>query len=81
MAQWFLFFLILLLMTLADRWLTLTKQACKLREAAYGQKNYTPSGDLDSIDEGVYYLEHIDDQFRRTYAIKGANTNGVNGVH
>ncbi|KFY03255.1 hypothetical protein O988_01598 [Pseudogymnoascus sp. VKM F-3808] len=56
-------------------------EACRLRETAYGQKNYTPSGELDTISEGVYYLEHIDDQFRRTYAVKRANTNGVNGVH
>ncbi|RDL40130.1 Uncharacterized protein BP5553_00109 [Venustampulla echinocandica] len=57
------------------------EEACKLREAAYGQKNYTPSGDLATISEGVYYLEHVDDKFRRTYAVKKTATNGVNGSH
>ncbi|CAG8952974.1 hypothetical protein HYFRA_00003164 [Hymenoscyphus fraxineus] len=52
------------------------EEACKLREAAYGQKNYTPTGDLASIGEGVYYLEHIDDQFRRTYSVKKAQVDG-----
>ncbi|KAF2124524.1 hydroxymethylglutaryl-CoA synthase [Dothidotthia symphoricarpi CBS 119687] len=57
------------------------EEACTLREAAYGQKSYTPSGDLSTINEGAYYLEHIDEQFRRTYAIKKTTTNGTNDLH
>ncbi|GAM84653.1 hypothetical protein ANO11243_026520 [Dothideomycetidae sp. 11243] len=60
-------------------------EARTFREAAYGAKDYTPSGDLAGIAEGAYYLEHIDEKYRRTYAIKkGASiggTNGVNGVN
>lgn len=47
-----------------------------MREAAYGAANFTPKGDLTNIGEGVYYLEHIDDQRRRTYAVKSATANG-----
>ena len=55
-----------------------TCQACKLREAAYGKNDFTPQGALDNIGEGVYYLDHIDDQYRRTYKVKN---NVANGVH
>ena len=55
-----------------------TYQACKLREAAYGKKSFTPRGALDNIGEGVYYLDHIDDQYRRLYKVKN---NVANGVH
>lgn len=56
--------------------LMLPNQACKLREAAYGAANFTPKGDLTNIGEGVYYLEHIDEQRRRTYAVKSDTANG-----
>lgn len=36
---------------------------------AYGAAPYTPSyGPLEELDEGVVYLEHIDEHFRRYYA-------------
>ncbi|OOF94731.1 hypothetical protein ASPCADRAFT_131335 [Aspergillus carbonarius ITEM 5010] len=44
--------------------------ACALRLQAYGNKNYTPVGDMDSLAPGTYYLEGIDDVFRRKYAVK-----------
>jgi hydroxymethylglutaryl-CoA synthase len=43
---------------------------CNLREKAHLQKNYTPSGNVDTIFPGAYYLTSVDDMFRRTYAIK-----------
>ncbi|PWY96433.1 hydroxymethylglutaryl-CoA synthase [Aspergillus sclerotioniger CBS 115572] len=44
--------------------------ACALRLQAYGSKNYTPVGDVDSLAPGTYYLEGIDEVFRRKYAVK-----------
>ncbi|KAI5866226.1 hydroxymethylglutaryl-CoA synthase [Durotheca rogersii] len=43
---------------------------CELRHKAHLQKNYTPQGDVSTIVSGTYYLEHVDDMFKRTYAIK-----------
>ncbi|KAJ5259319.1 Hydroxymethylglutaryl-CoA synthase [Penicillium angulare] len=45
-------------------------EMCVLREQAYQQKNYTPEGNLYTLTRGTYYLTHVDEQFRRTYAIK-----------
>ncbi|KAF2275735.1 hydroxymethylglutaryl-CoA synthase [Westerdykella ornata] len=53
------------------------EEAYKLRAEAYGKKNFTPRGDVARIGDGVYYLEHVDEQYRRTYKIKGAETNGI----
>jgi hydroxymethylglutaryl-CoA synthase len=43
---------------------------CDLRKKAHLQKNYKPEGDVSTIASGVYYLENIDDMFKRTYSIK-----------
>ena len=48
----------------------LTGQACELRKEAYGAKNYTPTGDTRTMVVGTYYLVGIDEEYRRTYAIK-----------
>ncbi|KAM4057305.1 hypothetical protein HRG_004128 [Hirsutella rhossiliensis] len=40
------------------------------REKAYRAKNYTPTGDVSTLATGIYYLERIDEAFRRTYAVK-----------
>ncbi|KAH8704393.1 hydroxymethylglutaryl-coenzyme A synthase C terminal-domain-containing protein [Phaeosphaeriaceae sp. PMI808] len=53
------------------------EKACKLREAAYGKNGFTPQGSLNSIDEGVYYLDNVDDQYRRTYKVKDIVANGI----
>ena len=45
-------------------------QMCNLREKAHLQKNYTPSGNPETIFPGAYYLTEVDDMFRRKYAIK-----------
>lgn len=37
---------------------------------AYGSKDYTPVGDITRLAPGTYYLEKIDEVYRRTYAIK-----------
>ncbi|KAI9642920.1 hypothetical protein NHQ30_008654 [Ciborinia camelliae] len=44
--------------------------ACDLRLKAYGQNNYTPAGDITSLLPGTFYLDRIDEAFRRTYVIK-----------
>lgn len=45
-------------------------QICKLREGAYQQKDYVPKGDIDGMAAGTYYLDRVDDKFRRIYAVK-----------
>lgn len=44
--------------------------AIALREALYGQKDYTPTGSIEHIAPGTYYLTNINDKFQRSYAIK-----------
>jgi hydroxymethylglutaryl-CoA synthase len=43
---------------------------CELRKKAHLQKDYTPEGDASTITTGTYYLEHVDDMFKRKYAVK-----------
>lgn len=43
---------------------------CELRKKAHLQKNYTPSGDVETIAQGAYYLSSVDEMFRRNYLIK-----------
>lgn len=45
-------------------------QHCNLRHEAHMKKDFKPKGSLDNIVSGTYYLENIDDQFRRFYGIK-----------
>lgn len=45
-------------------------QMCELRKKAHLQKSYTPTGSSETIAKGVYYLEGIDDMFRRKYSVK-----------
>ncbi|KAM0141235.1 hypothetical protein ACHAO1_002014 [Botrytis cinerea] len=46
------------------------EEACALRKNAYGAKDFKPLGDVDSLAPGTYYLENVNDVYRRTYAIK-----------
>ncbi|KKY34081.1 putative hydroxymethylglutarylsynthase [Diaporthe ampelina] len=46
------------------------ENACTLRLKAYGSKGFQPAGDIASIAAGTYYLESIDEAYRRTYAVK-----------
>lgn len=41
---------------------------CDLRKKAHLQKSYKPEGDASTITSGTYYLEEVDDMFKRTYA-------------
>lgn len=43
---------------------------CEFRERAHLTKDYTPEGDISTIVSGVYYLESVDDMFRRKYKVK-----------
>ncbi|KAF4629467.1 hypothetical protein G7Y89_g8672 [Cudoniella acicularis] len=45
-------------------------EMCELRKKAHLQKSYTPGGSSETIAKGVYYLESVDDMFRRKYEIK-----------
>ncbi|KAF8605808.1 hydroxymethylglutaryl-CoA synthase [Ceratobasidium sp. AG-I] len=42
--------------------------AMQLREKNHNAVNYTPEGSLDNLWPGAYYLEHIDNKYRRSYA-------------
>ncbi|CCF60817.1 hypothetical protein KAFR_0L02060 [Kazachstania africana CBS 2517] len=46
------------------------ENAIKLREKAHLQKNFEPTGSIDHLLQGVYYLVKVDDKFRRTYEMK-----------
>jgi len=37
----------------------------------YGKKDYKPVGEVASLLPGTYYLESIDEEYRRTYLVKG----------
>ncbi|KAH7312217.1 hydroxymethylglutaryl-coenzyme A synthase C terminal-domain-containing protein [Stachybotrys elegans] len=43
---------------------------CDLRKQAHLQKDFTPKGDVSTILPGTYYLEKVDDMFKREYKIK-----------
>ncbi|KAM5469162.1 3-hydroxy-3-methylglutaryl coenzyme A synthase [Microsporum audouinii] len=45
-------------------------EMCRLREKAYQQQNYTPQGSIETLAPGTYYLDKVDEVFRRTYEIK-----------
>ncbi|KAK5686704.1 3-hydroxy-3-methylglutaryl coenzyme A synthase [Elasticomyces elasticus] len=45
-------------------------KACILREKAYSQKDFVPSGSIDSLNPGTYYLEGVDSMFRRSYKVR-----------
>ncbi|PHH82942.1 hypothetical protein CDD82_4265 [Ophiocordyceps australis] len=46
------------------------EEMCNLRKQAHLQKDYTPKGDTSTIASGTYYLEKVDDMFRREYSVK-----------
>ncbi|KAK0629187.1 hydroxymethylglutaryl-coenzyme A synthase C terminal-domain-containing protein [Bombardia bombarda] len=43
---------------------------CDLRKKAHLQKNFKPVGDVSTIAPGTYYLESVDDMYKRFYSIK-----------
>ncbi|KAH7048408.1 hydroxymethylglutaryl-coenzyme A synthase C terminal-domain-containing protein [Macrophomina phaseolina] len=45
-------------------------EMCNLREQAHLKKGFKPSGAVERIRPGTYYLEDVDEMFRRSYAIK-----------
>ncbi|KAF2473195.1 hydroxymethylglutaryl-CoA synthase [Lindgomyces ingoldianus] len=45
-------------------------EMCNLREKAHLKKDYTPTGSIENIFPGTYYLTEIDSMFRRKYEIK-----------
>ncbi|CAO3699794.1 unnamed protein product [Rhizopus microsporus] len=45
-------------------------EAMAIREKTHNVCDYTPVGNLDNIDSGVYYIEKIDDKWRRFYKRK-----------
>lgn len=45
-------------------------QMCDLRKKAHLQKGFKPAGDASTIIPGTYYLEEVDEMFKRSYAVK-----------
>jgi hydroxymethylglutaryl-CoA synthase len=45
-------------------------QMCDLRHDAHLQKDFVPKGDSSTIAPSTYFLEKVDDKFRREYSIK-----------
>lgn len=45
-------------------------QAIELREKAHLQKDFKPTGSVDDLAPGVYYLVNINDKFQRQYEVK-----------
>lgn len=43
---------------------------CDLRHQAHLKKGYTPKGDVSTIVPGTYYLERVDDMFKREYKVQ-----------
>ncbi|KAK0708161.1 hydroxymethylglutaryl-coenzyme A synthase C terminal-domain-containing protein [Lasiosphaeris hirsuta] len=43
---------------------------CDLRKKAHLQKDFKPIGEVDTIIPGTYYLENVDDMFKRFYSVK-----------
>lgn len=43
---------------------------CNLRERAHLKKDYTPTGNSETLFPGTYYLTKIDEMFRRSYKVK-----------
>ncbi len=51
------------------RRLQLTPPCPQLREENHNAVAYTPQGSIDNIWSGSYYLDKIDDMYRRTYKV------------
>jgi hydroxymethylglutaryl-CoA synthase len=52
-----------------------------LREESHQLKDYVPKGDPTRMFPGTFYLESVDDKFRRSYARAGLKAvNGTNGA-
>lgn len=45
-------------------------EAIALREAAHLKHSFKPSGSIDHLHKGVFYLKEVDDKYRRLYAQK-----------
>ncbi|KFY05664.1 hypothetical protein V491_09068, partial [Pseudogymnoascus sp. VKM F-3775] len=45
-------------------------ELCELRKKAHLQKGYKPAGSAETVVPGTYYLEEVDELFRRKYAVK-----------
>lgn len=45
-------------------------EMCNLRERAHLKKEYKPTGNVETIVPGTYYLTNVDDMFRRAYEVK-----------
>ncbi|KAI8252467.1 Hydroxymethylglutaryl-CoA synthase [Colletotrichum sp. SAR11_239] len=46
------------------------EEACALRLKAYGAKSFEPTGSIENMAPGTYYLKEIDEAYRRAYAVK-----------
>lgn len=49
---------------------TNTFQMCDLRKQAHLKKDFAPKGEVSTIVPGTYYLEKVDDMYKREYGVK-----------
>lgn len=47
-----------------------------MREHTHNISDYTPSGRVDDIPQGAFYLHHCDAKHRRVYKIRGQEQEG-----
>ena len=47
----------------------MAERSDQLREANHNSNNFTPSGSLENLWPGSYYLKHIDSKYRRSYDV------------
>ncbi|KXS11198.1 hydroxymethylglutaryl-CoA synthase [Gonapodya prolifera JEL478] len=48
------------------------------RERTHGKKGYAPVGKIDGLFPGTFYLENVDERFRRSYGRCGVEASGEN---
>lgn len=51
----------------------------EMREKTHHLSNHTPLGSVEDLFPGTYFLLHVDDKFRRTYARK--TKEGIVDIH
>ena len=47
----------------------MAERSDQLREANHNSNNFSPSGSLENLWPGSYYLKHIDSKYRRFYDV------------
>jgi hydroxymethylglutaryl-CoA synthase len=46
------------------------ERTLEMREKTQHRKDYSPSGSIEHFWHGTYFLQHVDDKYRRSYRRK-----------